>query len=150
MVICRKVLLVTVISSQRGFIVSDNPVKFLPAERMTQLGPMLTDLSLLRPLLFGYVYSIVLPVCSLQVHIPLKPKRRTYLDPNTPRIFNSIYGLCASCTPICFSATTKILKTNTGSWVGRVLLRFVLCTYTREAVLAGSGTNQSNYPTRDT
>ncbi len=65
---CGKVLHVTVISFQRGFIVPD-PVNFLLAARMTQLGPVLADLRLSRPSLFCYAYSSVLPVCLLQVYI---------------------------------------------------------------------------------
>ncbi len=44
----------------------------------------------------------------------------------------------------------KLLKTNSGPWAGQALLRLVPCTHTREAVLVGSGTQSSNYPTRDT
>ncbi len=67
MVICGKVLLVSVSSFQRGFIVSDNPVNSLLAERMTQLGPVLTDSSLSRSLNFSYAYSMVLPVCCCRI-----------------------------------------------------------------------------------
>ncbi len=38
-------------------------------------------------------------------------------------------------------SNNKNNKTNTGPWVGQVLLRLVLCTHTREAVLVDSGTH---------
>ncbi len=146
MVICGNVLLVTVVLFQREFVIPDNLVNFLPAERTTQLEPVWTDLCLSLPFIISYAYSMVLPVCLLQVHISSKPEQRTYLDPNTPSIFNSIYGLCATCTPVCFSATTKTLKSNRASCSGRAY-SYV---YKREAVPVGSGTHWSNYPNWDT
>ena len=123
-VICGKVLLVTVFSFQREFVVSDNPVNFLLAERTTELGPMLTDLFLSRAFILSYAYSIVLPVFLLQDYISSKPEQRMHLDPNTPGI-NSYYGLCASCTPVCFSATIKTLKTNRLTALAGHILTFV-------------------------
>ncbi len=110
--------------------------KSLPAKGKTQLGPVLTDIFLSCAFTFSYTNSI----CYQYVYCRSTPRWsqiKGHISTLTHLVYlNFYYRLCAICTPVCFSAKTKTIKTNSDFWFGWAYPYI----YKRGGIMVRSGT----------